>query len=50
MSKYGVIFCGPNTGKCGPEITLYIDTFHAVIEDKINITLVINESVDHNND
>ena len=20
----------PNTGKCGPEITLYLDTFHAV--------------------
>ena len=21
----------PNTGKCGPEITLYLDTFHAVV-------------------
>ena len=20
----------PNTGECGPEITLYLDTFHAV--------------------
>ena len=35
MSKYGVISCpyfpvfGLNTGKHGPEITLYLDTFHA---------------------
>ena len=29
VSKYGVI-SGPITGKCGPEITLYLDTFHAV--------------------
>ena len=29
MSKYGVI-SGPNTGKYGPEITPYLDTFHAV--------------------
>ena len=37
MSKYGVISgpCFPvfglNTGKYGPEITPYLDTFHAVI-------------------
>ena len=38
MSKYGVI-SGPyfhvfslNTGKYGPEITPYLDTFHAVME------------------
>ena len=37
MSKYGVI-SGPyfpvfrlNTGKYGPEITPYLDTFHAVL-------------------
>ena len=30
MTKYGVI-SGPNTGKYGSEITLYLDTFHAVI-------------------
>ena len=36
MSKYGVIsgpyfpVFGLNTGKYGPEITPYLDTFHAV--------------------
>ena len=30
VSKYGVI-SGPNTGKYGPEIAPYLDTFHAVI-------------------
>ena len=36
MSKYGVIsgsyfpVFGLNTAKYGPEITLYLDTFHAV--------------------
>ena len=36
MSKYGLIFgpyfpaFSPNTGKYGPEITPYLDTFHAV--------------------
>ena len=29
MFKYEVI-SGPNTGKHGPEITPYLDTFHAV--------------------
>ena len=29
VSKYGVI-SGPNTGNYGPEITPYLDTFHAV--------------------
>ena len=38
VSKYGVIFgpylpvFGLNTGKYGPEITLYLDTFHAVLD------------------
>ena len=38
MSKYGVIFgpyfpvFGLNTGKYGPEITPYLDTFHTVSE------------------
>ena len=36
VSKYGVIsglyfpVFSPNTGKYGPEITPYLDTFHAV--------------------
>ena len=30
VSKYGVIF-GSNTGKYIPEITPYLDTFHAVL-------------------
>ena len=30
MFKYGV-FYGPNTGKYGPEKTLYLDNFHAVV-------------------
>ena len=30
LSKYGVI-SGPTTGKYGPEITPYLDTFHAVV-------------------
>ena len=35
MSKYGVFYgpyfpaFSPNTGKCGPEKTLYLDTFHS---------------------
>ena len=29
VSKSGV-FCGPNTGKYGPEKTSYLDTFHVV--------------------
>ena len=36
MSKYGVI-SGPNTGKYGPEITPYFDTFHAVNGTKYSI-------------
>ena len=31
MSKYGVI-SGPNSGKYGPEITPYLDTFHGVYD------------------
>ena len=30
VSKYGVI-SGPNTGKYGPVITPYLETFHAVL-------------------
>ena len=29
-SAFFCIVCGLNTGKCGPEITPYLDTFHAV--------------------
>ena len=41
QSKYGVIsgpyypLFGLNTGKYGPEITLYLDTFHAVSYPKL---------------
>ena len=45
MSKYGVIsgpyfpVLSPNTGKCVPEITPYLDTFHAVyLKDICNAT------------
>ena len=45
MSKYGVI-SGPyfpvfssNTGKYGPEITAYLDTFHAVQDIQILVFL-----------
>ena len=31
MSKYGVL-SGPNTGKYGPEITPYLETFNAVYD------------------
>ena len=37
MSKYGVIsgthlpVFSPNTGKCRPEITPYLDNFHVVL-------------------
>ena len=43
MSKYGVIsgpyfpVFSPKTGKYGPEITPYLDTFHGVIASFIQI-------------
>ena len=37
VSRYGVI-SGPNTGKYGPEITPYLDTFHAVRTKTNNAT------------
>ena len=46
MSKYGVIsgplfpVFSPNTGKCGPEITPYLDIFHTMI-----ISYIIDISV-----
>ena len=46
MLKYGV-FSGPyfpvfglNTGKDGPEKTLYLDTFHAVNKEIWNLKLI----------
>ena len=36
VSKYGVI-SGQNTGKYGPEITPYLDTFHAVNSENTGI-------------
>ena len=56
MSKYEVI-CGPyfpvfglNTGKYGPEITPYLDAFHAVLgqlfaTDKWNIDHLSDEEL-----
>ena len=47
MSKYGVIFgpyfplFSPNTGKYGPEITLYLDTFHVVRVSKTTLAELI---------
>ena len=46
--KYGVIsglyfpVFSPNTGKYGPEINTYLDTFHAEITVKISYTLLLN--------
>ena len=45
VSKYGVIsgpyfpVFGLNTGKYGPEITLCLDTFHAVLADTKELSL-----------
>ena len=51
VCKYGVIsgpyfpVFNPNTGKYGPEITAYLDTFHAEITVKISYTLLLNFAV-----
>ena len=58
VSKYGV-FYGPNTGKYGPEITSYLDTFYTVAISlsrlaignfliwlkKLSLSIAINKSV-----
>ena len=50
VPKHGVIsglyfpVFSPNTGKCGPEITLYLDTFHAVIPHKQNLQYVTSSA------
>ena len=51
MSKYGVI-SGPyfpefsqNTGKYGPEITQYLDTFHAVYVSADDDELVLQNGL-----
>ena len=41
VSKYGVI-SGPNTGKHGPEIPPYLDTFHAVLTSGIGPDILMN--------
>ena len=50
VPKYGVIpgtlfsVFSPNTGKYGPEITPYLDTFHAVfiiIKSRVSFTVAI---------
>ena len=38
MPKYGVI-SGPNTGKYGPDITPYLDIFHAMNGDQLPVVL-----------
>ena len=51
MSKYGVItgpyfsVFSPNTGKYRPEITPYIDTFHAVLSYNMGL---INLKLEYN--
>ena len=46
VSKYEVIsgpyfpVFGLNTGKYGPEITSYLDTFHAVVESQRGLSCV----------
>ena len=46
LSKYGVIsgprfpLVSPNTGKCGSEITPYLDTFHAVKIWKLSVSTI----------
>ena len=64
MPKYGVIsgpyfpvfglnteiyIFSPNTGKYGPGITPYLDTFHAVVSDTnlLDDDVVINKIVQH---
>ena len=41
MEIYGVF--SPNTGKHGPEITPYLDTFHAVIGQSRKVALFKND-------
>ena len=62
VSKYGVISgsyfplfglntdrFSPNTGKYGPEITLYLGTFHVVIECEKNVSkYLVFDSTDEN--
>ena len=51
VSKYGVIFgpyfpvFSPNTGKYGPEITPYLDTFHAVSWCKGQLLHLLNRGI-----
>ena len=47
MPKYGVysgpyfpIF-SPNTGKCGPEKTPYLDIFHTVLSDRAECIIIL---------
>ena len=54
MSKYGVIsgpyfpIFGLNTGKYGPEITPYLDTFHAVNTDPVKLIRFLGILIDEN--
>ena len=41
-SLYRKSVCSPNTGKYGPEKTLYLDTFHAVYESWIIIVASVS--------
>ena len=46
VSKYGVKYLSvfnPNAGKCGPEITPYLHTFHAVsLEELIDTSKLLH--------
>ena len=45
MSEYGVI-SGPNTGKYRPEITSYLNTFHAVMKMRIYLAGMFSDVID----
>ena len=47
---YSEIFIfSPNTGKCGPEITPYLDTFHAVLRKAIITRSRLMNNLDRKN-
>ena len=54
VSKYGVISApyfpvfGLNTGKYGPEITPYLDTFHVVLDFPLSLLFVIRIHIVYN--
>ena len=45
-AEYGVI-SGPNTGKYRPEITSYLNTFHAVMKMRIYLAGMFSDVIDY---